>query len=341
MDDADLIAACCREITKYCSDRKSVLIFASGVDHGRHVAEYLRKHYHEEVGEVWGETLPFMRDETLRNFKAGKIKYLVNYAVLTHGFDAPNIDCVVLLRPTASPGLYVQMCGRGFRIHESKTDCLVLDYGGNILRHGPVDAIEIEARNTRAGGEAPAKICPECQAAIATGYTVCPQCGYQFPDPETSRHDAEASNAAPLSGEVTVIEHAVISVHVYLHVKRNSEPGDPRTMRVDYDIGFLSPVSEWVCFEHSGYARAKAESWWKARCNLPCPNSIEEAIAIVRDKWLAKTKSITVREVSGERFPRIIAHELGDKPIVEPGSMDGIGEDADWYEDMKLDDIPF
>ena len=66
------------------------------------------------------------------------MKYLVNVNVLTTGFDAPNIDCVALLRPTNSPGLYYQMVGRGFRLCEGKTDCLVLDFGGNVLRHGPV-----------------------------------------------------------------------------------------------------------------------------------------------------------------------------------------------------------
>lgn len=81
---------------------------------------------------------------------------------LTTGFDAPNIDCVVLLRPTASPGFYYQMVGRGFRLHPSKTDCLVLDYGGNILRHGPVDAIQIRDKKHEGSGEPPAKECPQC-----------------------------------------------------------------------------------------------------------------------------------------------------------------------------------
>ena len=61
------------------------------------------------------------------------------------GFDAPNIDCVAMVRPTLSPGLYYQMVGRGFRLHPGKENCLVLDFGGNVLRHGPVDAIRIQA----------------------------------------------------------------------------------------------------------------------------------------------------------------------------------------------------
>ncbi|HBT75681.1 MAG TPA: hypothetical protein DEB39_01870, partial [Planctomycetaceae bacterium] len=85
---------------------------------------------------VTGETPASERDLLLRRFKNEKVsanlfgdtfrplKYLVNVNVLTTGFDAPNVDCIVLLRPTASPGLYYQMIGRGFRVHESKKETL-------------------------------------------------------------------------------------------------------------------------------------------------------------------------------------------------------------------------
>ena len=71
------------------------------------------------------------------------------------GDDAPNIDCVALLRPTWSPKLFYQMVGRGFRLHPSKTNCLVLHFGGNVLRHGPVDQIRATEKKKGSGdGEA-------------------------------------------------------------------------------------------------------------------------------------------------------------------------------------------
>ena len=140
MDDDSLVRSACREIVDHTRDRHSVLIFASGVKHAQHVQRVLGE-MGRECGFVCGETLPFERGETLDRFKEGRLKYLVNVNVLTTGFDAPNIDCVALLRPTNSPGLYYQMVGRGFRLHPSKANCLVLDFGGNILRHGPVDAL--------------------------------------------------------------------------------------------------------------------------------------------------------------------------------------------------------
>jgi len=137
---------------------------------------------------------------------------LGNVNVLTTGFDAPNIDCVVLLRPTASPGLYYQCCGRGFRLHESKTDCLVLDYGGNILRHGPVDAIQVRDKSGKGSGDAPVKECPKCQLMVHAAVAVCPECGHEFPPPERETHDGSASHEGILSGEITDTEYDVQAV---------------------------------------------------------------------------------------------------------------------------------
>jgi len=110
MDQDALVESACAEIAEYTKARQSCLVFASGVKHGGHVAEVLRRRTGVEVGEVYGNTLSFERARMLDDFRNGKLKYLVNVNVLTTGFDAPNIDCVTLLRPTMSPGLYYQMC---------------------------------------------------------------------------------------------------------------------------------------------------------------------------------------------------------------------------------------
>ena len=69
-------------------------------------------------------------------------------------------------------------------------------------------------------GEAPAKECPECHALIATGYSACPECGYEFPPLETSTHEAEASTAGVLAGEVTDEEYEVHDIFYHVHRKR-------------------------------------------------------------------------------------------------------------------------
>ncbi len=312
MDDDALVRDACGEIVGHTGDRHSVLIFAAGVAHAGHVQRVLGG-LGQECGFVCGETPSLERAATLERFRGGGLKYLVNVNVLTTGFDAPNIDCVAMLRPTNSPGLYYQMVGRSFRLHPGKEDALILDFGGNVLRHGPVDALEIKDRSG-SGGEAPAKECPECHAVVAAGYATCPECGHEFPPRERQRHDARATDADILSGQVTVTEHPVKDVSYGVHVKRDAPPDHPRSMRVDYQVGWRATKSEWVCLEHAGYARVKAEAWWRERSNEPVPETAEEAVAVASAGGLAETLAIAVRSVAGEKYDQIVGHTLGSKP---------------------------
>jgi len=342
MDDDSLVRSACAEIVSHTQDRNSVLIFAAGVQHALHVQRVLGEIGHE-CGFVCGDTLPFERTETLERFKAGGsegLKYLVNVNVLTTGFDAPNIDCVAMLRPTNSPGLYYQMVGRGFRLHPSKENCLVLDFGGNILRHGPVDALQIKDPNS-GGGEAPAKECPQCNALIHAAYAVCPECGHEFPPPKREQHDRQASTAGIISGEVTETEYEVQDTYYSAHVKRDAPEGHPRTLRIDYRVGFNDHRSEWVCVEHplGSYARQKAEAWWRARSNDPCPTDADEAVELAEAGALAPVHAITVRHVSGEKYDRIVDYQFGDKPpAVTAGDL--AGDEPD-YVPIPDDEIPF
>jgi len=218
-----------------------------------------------------------------------------------------------------SPDLLCQMAGRGFRLHPGKQNCLILDYGGNILRHGPIDLITAKTvRSDRQKGEVPAKLCPECHALIATAYATCPDCGHEFPAPQRARHDGKASGEAVLSGEVTITEHKVLDVFYTVHTKRGADEDAPKTMRVDCRIALGEWVSEWVCFEHTGYARRRAEDWWAARTHDHMPDTSTEAVVMAEARALAPTESITIRHVVGERFDRIVDYKLGPKPDAVP-----------------------
>ncbi|GMU38258.1 MAG: hypothetical protein AMXMBFR22_24490 [Phycisphaerae bacterium] len=337
MDEDSLVLSACREIVEYTQDRRSVLIFASGVKHGEHIARVLAERYGVECGFVCGETTSIERDSLLKRFRSGELKYLCNVNVLTTGFDAPNIDCVALVRPTMSPGLYYQMVGRGFRIDPGKTDCLVLDFGGNVLRHGPVDALRVEGSTPSAGREAPAKECPQCRELIAVGYATCPRCGYQFPTPERQKHDAVASTEGILSDQVTRTEHQVTDVFYSVHLKRGAPENAPRTMRVDYRVGFNEFVSEWVCFEHSGYARQKAEHWWRTRSPDPIPSSAQDAVDLAHAGALAPTLAVTVERKPGEMFDRIVSHRLGEKP----GRSESEDEHPGYATVVAEEEVPF
>ncbi|MFM7074208.1 MAG: DEAD/DEAH box helicase family protein, partial [Planctomycetota bacterium] len=330
MDQDAVVEAACREIVDYTRDRHACLIFAAGVKHGRHVAATLQAKHGIECGFVCGDTPAGERDELLARFRGDKasglfprapLRYLCNVNVLTTGFDAPHIDCVALLRPTMSPGLYYQMVGRGFRLHPNKQNCLVLDFGGNVLRHGPVDQIKVKEKAGTGSGAAPAKECPECHSVVAAGYAACPDCGFVFPITERQSHEAQASEAGVLSGQVTNTKFRVSDVYYSVHTKRGASEDDPKSMRVDYKVGWHEYKSEWICFEHEGYARQKAVAWWKRRSPDPVPDTAERAVELAQCGALATTTAITVRAVAGEPYQRIVEYELGEMPEPLPAGV--------------------
>jgi len=341
MDEAGLVEQACVEVVAATVDRRSVLIFCAGVRHAEHVARVLRERHGAECGVVTGDTPAKERDAVIDRFKRGDLKYLANVNVLTTGFDAPNVDCVAMLRPTLSPGLFYQMVGRGFRLAPGKTDCLVLDFGGNVLRHGPVDAIRLADTNG-APGKAPAKQCPDCDALIHAAYATCPDCGHVFP-PRQPRHATVASDADIVTGEDGAwrAEERVSETAWHVHYKRGDPLAKP-TMRVEYRLGFNRWAREWVCFEHpaGGYARKKAEQWWRARSSEPVPETVEEAVDLARMGALAPTLRVTVEKQPGDEWERIVAHELGDKPP-RLESEEGLPEFAEASSDSDDWEVPF
>ena len=361
MDNDALVTSACREIVELTRDRKSVLIFTASVDHCKHVAEKIQAFSGKECAIVTGDTPPAERAEIIARFKGEFIpadlfgtpkpplKFLANVNVLTCGFDAPNTDCVVMLRPTNSPGLLIQCAGRGTRLspETGKSSCLFLDYGGNILRHGPLDMIKVKEPGSGKGGDAPAKKCPQCLALIHAGYTACPECGYVFPPKENNdKMTQTASSAGVISGQVDYTDYEVLDVYYCVHEKRGADPDAPKTMRVDYQVGFNEFKSEWVCPEHTGYARGKFEKWWHERAALGCPmpRSAREGVSLANEGLLAAPESITVKTIAGERFERVTGFRLKERPVMrEPGEDLEVGET--WTSPAPPgdldDDIPF
>lgn len=100
---------------------------------------------------------------------------------------------------------------------------------------------------------------------------------------------------------------------------------------MDYRLGLDHWQSEWVCFEHTGYARQKAVAWWKKRSPDPVPDSAERAVEIA-ECGLAHPENIIVRNITGEKFDRVVSYRLGPMPEALP---------LDETLDYALEDIPF
>src|SRR6185437_13000967 len=188
IDKAELVGDVVEQWLKI-AERRRTIVFAISVSHSVHIRDGFR-----EVGilaeHLDGGTPTEEREAILAKLAAGTIEVVTNCAVLTEGFDAPDVGALVLARPTKSLGLYFQMLGRGLRPAAGKTDCIVLDHAGAVFQHGfPDDPItwtlnedqraENKAHAARGTYKAPAlTTCQECHAVKFEGRP-CTVCGWQ------------------------------------------------------------------------------------------------------------------------------------------------------------------
>lgn len=302
------------ELMDLGKDRKSWLLFCAGVQHAINVRDAIRA-TGISCETVTGETPSHERDRILRQFKAGEIRALTNAQVLTTGFDAPNVDLVGFLRSTLSTSLYVQICGRGTRLSPNKENCLVLDWGGNIRRHGPVDSVSVGI--SKGGGSdetgkvavdsVRAKECPECKTLAALNQFQCKNCDHEWPRDEKPKHEAEAEgHAGILSSEnVPPLQVPVVDWKFDRHTKM----GSPDSVRVTYIAGVME-YREWLAFEHGGFASQKAAQWWSAHGGgFPIPKTVDEALG--RHMNLTMPKTISVKK-NGKYF-NIVGRSLPER----------------------------
>ena len=124
------------------------------------------------------------RMTTVQQFGKGEIEVMANVNIATEGFDCPDARVILMLRPTKSKSLYLQMAGRGTRTSEGKDYCMILDATDNCQRFGLPQECDmttdwsLEPRGENNGGEAPVRYCDHCHAINAAAATVCVECGY-------------------------------------------------------------------------------------------------------------------------------------------------------------------
>lgn len=221
--DAQMIAAIDNHIAQmvyHGADRRAWLIFEASTKAARAMVARLIE-WGVSAALVLGDTHAGERAATIEAFRAGRLRALVNVAALTTGFDVPHVDLLVMRRPTKSLGLYIQQVGRGLRcvggninasIAAGKSDCAVLDFAGNIDRHGPLDFLRTTESRPRlvsceeCGARCQSaavkcwscqatmlKNCPACLNAIPRRLVECPHCQYDM------RSGPKAADGAGLS----------------------------------------------------------------------------------------------------------------------------------------------
>lgn len=250
------------ESVRLAADRKKWIAFTPSVSNALSLVNKLNA-LDVSSALVCGETSKQEREKLIDLFRKGHIRCLVTVLALSTGFDVPDVDCLIWCRPTRSPVLYVQGFGRACRIAPGKTDALVLDFTDTTERMGPVDLVKGRAKK-RKDGEAPFVVCDNCGTRNHAKAMVCSECGAQIAHAEKEAIAAKASLAPILSTQIhpaPIVWHDVSRVDYSVHRKA----GKPDSLRVDYWAGMMVVGSEYVCFEHGGYAKQKAEQWWSRR----------------------------------------------------------------------------
>lgn len=321
VDTDRLVQACCEEMVSKAWDRHCCMVFAQGIEHAEHIAQVLTS-----LGQTAAAVHSKKKesDWLLDEFFAGRIKWIINFGQLTTGLDHPPIDFIGMMRATLSPGLWVQMLGRGTRPYDGrlmnqyirgfeyiKANCLVLDFAGNALKLGPINDPVLPRAPGKGGGDAPIKLCEayvsgrKCKTYNHASARFCCLCGNGF-EIGGAVLMAQAGTTELIKGDAKPPEIKMIDVSYVLY-SLVEKHGSPPMMRVSYFCG-LRKFDEIVCLEHKTQAKHFASEWWKQRYVGPIPATTEQGLIIAKSGALPAPKRIRVW-LNNLPYPKVMYHE--------------------------------
>jgi DNA repair protein RadD len=248
------VAGVATEIVRHAAaqSRRKILVFAVSVAHAEALAEAL-----EKLGmpsrAVHGKLQAQAVDAAVSWFEeqdCGESRALVNCQILTTGYDFPAIDCIACARPTQSKALWTQIVGRGLRKHEGKDFCLILDFGGNIQRHGALDGMPawniqdefLDIENAKRRDKADKD---------ATKILTLPEGEFKLYEGDINVKD------------ISVEEFRVFDISII--VQKNKKNPAISQLMVAYILDNGSRINLWLFPEHPGMARHSSSAWFKRR----------------------------------------------------------------------------
>jgi DNA repair protein RadD len=289
-----------QETCELGSEREAWLIFATSIGHAETIAEMLSANG-IEAACVHSKLKENERDARIADFKAGKLRAVVNNNILTTGFDHPAIDLISVMRPTMSAALWVQMLGRGTRPYDGKSNCLVLDFARNTPRLGPInDPVIPKKPGEKKGGTAPVKTCPHCGFYNHTRAPRCINCDAEFTF--TVGLQTQAGTEEVLRGETPVFEEFRVDRVLYT---KHEKDGKLPTLCVSYVSGFKI-FKRFLPIEHPAPASNIALKWWKARTSEPMPTTVNDALQYV--STLEKPSSIVC--LTSAKYPQVVQEKF-------------------------------
>jgi len=196
------------------SAKVPTVFFACSVAQGR-----MFEHYLTELGFdyplITAKTAKLDRQSYLAQFNSGELNGLVNVTTLTTGWDAPRLSCIVLARPTMSPGLFLQIVGRGLRLFPNKGETLLLDYGENLQRFGVIERVRpvMEERKKFFNTEQ-IQSCETCDTIVSAYEFECPFCTETLKDEDYIRLCYECNSGNDLNAEFCEVCGEVLTENI-------------------------------------------------------------------------------------------------------------------------------
>jgi superfamily II DNA or RNA helicase len=276
-----------RDVIRRTEQCKQILVFAPNVAACYVIQKQLSAFGGAEV--ITGETPKDTRMQLIDDFKNFKYKYLINVNCLTTGFNVTTIDCVAFIRPTKSPVLYAQTVSRGIRKAEGKDFVHLLDYGGNVQRHGTIDDLyvpdykEPKPKNKGLSGilqriseistdtidrdvqKGITKTCPQCKEMVRTHVAICPDCGFDFVA-EERRKEEEERRALEEAERLRAIE--VERLTKEWERKRKENPKVWESAKREARLEVLRDLNTIFCGRITGVFVKKYESQYSGKRSL-------------------------------------------------------------------------
>lgn len=322
-DRDEITIAALQETLDAGHDRNHGMIFGSGINHCLSI-ERILKQMGQSCAVVHSKQDDKLNDFYIAEFKAGRIRFLINNDKLTTGFDYPGIDLIVMLRATASIVLWIQMLGRGARPlyapgydletkegrlaameASEKQDCLVMDFANNTKRLGPINDPVLPKKKGKGGGECPVKECPDCQTLNHPSVRFCinKKCNHEFifqiKITETAANlELIKQTALPIIEPIPVR-----SMAFQTNIRRGKRP----SLKISYQSN-LQSFSEVFALEHDvPSVRVKAGRMWTDQGGkFPPPASVTEALTRTHELRTPHT----IRVWLNAQYPTIMSKEF-------------------------------
>ena len=250
MSDTRIIGSIVENYKKLAGG-KSAICYCVNVRHSIKVADAFNK-AGIVAAHVDGETPAAVREKRVEDFRLGKIKILCNAELFSEGFDVPNMQAVILARPTKSLTLFIQQAMRPMRPDPSdpKKIAIIIDHVQNYTRFGlpnSLHAWSLAPNPPKGNGVAPTKECPKCGLVVPFGMHVCPECGFEF----VTEEDKEA-RLFEHTGKFIHVEKKIKNTrqgNLIKHAPRSPEDFVKIAKQKDYKIG-------WAAIQALKYAKS-------------------------------------------------------------------------------------